>query len=273
MLTILRLLARLPLNWLHRGGALAGWLVFRLSGRYRRKMLSNLEQAGYSGDPPWVAQAVREAGRMVGEMPFIWFRPLEEVLDCVVCDDDAVLETAERAGRGILFMTPHLGAFEVTARYYARRAPITVLFKPPKSRWLAPVEAAARNFPGMSSAPANLGGLRTLLRCLRRGEAIGLLPDQVPTGGEGRWSDFFGRPAYTMTLPQRLAQQTGAAVVLAVGERLAGSRGWRLHLELMSDVPTPDAINRAMQRLITRFPTQYLWSYNRYKQPAGVPAP
>ncbi|HWS76450.1 MAG TPA: lysophospholipid acyltransferase family protein [Quisquiliibacterium sp.] len=271
MLRSFHLLARLPLAVLQSLGAALGLLVYLLSPGYRRKLLRNLSIAGLPASLRW--SCASHAGRMVGELPWIWFRPRASLARGVRCDDLDVIEAAEREGRGVLFMTPHLGAFEVTARWYATRAPITVLFKPPKQPALAQVLAAARNADGMHSAPTTLAGVRALIRALRRGEAVGLLPDQVPGDGDGRWVDFFGTPAWTMTLPLRLAQASGAAVVLAVGERLGAGQGWRLHLERLGGTPTPEAVNAAMERCILRLPGQYLWAYNRYKRPAGASGP
>jgi len=268
MLAFFRLFSRFPLGLLQAAGALAGLAAYVLSGAYRAKLRRNLALAGYP--PSLRGAAAREAGRLAGELPFVWFRPLAEVAARVRCDDLAVLDDAERLGRGVLFLTPHLGTFEVTARYYATRRPITVMFKPPKQAAFARVMAAARESPTLHGVPAALSGVRAMLRALRRGEAVGLLPDQVPGEGEGQWVPFFGEPAYTMTLPLRLAQASGAVVVLAVGERLAGGRGWRLHLERLDEVPTPQVVNTAMERLVRRFPAQYLWGYNRYKVPAGA---
>jgi KDO2-lipid IV(A) lauroyltransferase len=104
--------------------------------------------------------------------------------------------------------------------------------------------------------------------------AVGLLPDQAPKSGEGVWADFFGRPAYTMTLVARLQRATGAAIIMAFAERLAGGRGYHIHFE---EVPTAQfdeaALNRAIEAQIRRRPEQYLWSYSRYKVPAGAGAP
>lgn len=271
MLWSFRLLARLPLALLQALGAALGLLVYLGSPAYRRKLLANLEVAGLPRRLRW--SCARHAGRMVGELPWIWFRPRAALAQRVVCDELQTLEAAEREGRGVLFMTPHLGAFEVTARWYALRAPITVLFKPPKTAALGAMLAEARNADGMQSAPTTLAGVRALIRALRRGEAVGLLPDQVPGGGEGRWASFFGAPAWTMTLPLRLAQASGAAVVLAVGERLGAGKGWRIHVERLSGAPTPETLNAAMERCILRLPTQYLWGYNRYKRPLGAGTP
>lgn len=211
---------------------------------------------------------------MVAELPWIWARSPQELVRRVRCEQAELLDAAEAERRGILFLTPHLGAFEMTARYYASRRPITVLYRPPKRAWLRSLVAAGRRGAGLRAVPVGGAGIRAMLRALRAGEAVGLLPDQVPGGGQGRWVPFFGRAAYSMVLPERLAAQTGAAVVLAVGERLAGGRGWRLHLERLDGPPTPERLNACFERLVRLLPEQYLWAYNRYKRPAGVePAP
>ena len=215
---------------------------------------------------------------MAAELPWIWTRSLDEVAARVRCDDHAVLDEAEAAGRGILFLTPHLGSFEVTARYYAQRAPITVMFKPPRKRWLDEVVSLSRGTERMRAVPAALAGVRAMLRALRAGEAVGLLPDQVPSDGEGVWAPFFGRPAYTMTLSARLVHASGAVPLLAWGERLRWGRGYLVHIRPF-DLAGPEGlpvdavaaaarINAAMEQLIAECPQQYLWSYNRYKHPA-----
>jgi KDO2-lipid IV(A) lauroyltransferase len=118
-----------------------------------------------------------------------------------------------------------------------------------------------------------LGGVRLMIKALRQGHAVGLLPDQVPPQGMGLWTPFFGRDAYTMTLGARLAQQTGATVLLAWSERLSWGRGYALHFREMTSplsehLDTAVAqINQEMERLIRECPQQYLWGYARYKQP------
>jgi KDO2-lipid IV(A) lauroyltransferase len=106
-----------------------------------------------------------------------------------------------------------------------------------------------------------------------------LLPDQVPQQGEGVWVDFFDKPAYTMTLPAKLQQMTGAVLILAYAERLPHGAGYTLRFvpfeQALGDTPEQQAtaINTSMEHLIARCPAQYFWSYNRYKTPAGVSAP
>lgn len=267
MVGLFRFLARLPLGLMQLAGAGLGLLVFALSKSYRDKIASNVARAGL--DPPRLARCAAQAGRMVGELPFVWFAPLERLLARVQSDDAEVFDGAMREGKGVLLLTPHLGSFEMTARWFSARGPLTVLFKPPKLAWLGRLLVAARNQGAMRSQPTSLAGVRGLLRALRGGEAVGLLPDQVPDAGMGVWVPFFGEPAYTLTLPERLAKSTGAAVLLVWGERLADGVGWRLHAERLHEAPTPEALNRAMEATILRRPEQYLWGYNRYKRPGG----
>lgn len=269
------LLSRLPLWLLHAMGWLLGWMAYGLSPRYRRKFLENVAQAGYGW---WsVRGAVGGAGRMVGELPRLW---LGAPAHCE-WENDACVDRAYAAGRGVIFLTPHLGCFEISAqglaqRYSQRYGPLTVLYRPARQPWLAHLMLAARDRPGLATAPTTLAGVRQMIRSLRAGHAVGLLPDQVPPDGMGIWAPFFGRDAYTMTLSARLAQQTGAAVLLLWGERLPWGRGFRLHFRellhpLADDLDQAVAqVNLEMERLIRECPSQYLWGYARYKQPKGT---
>jgi Kdo2-lipid IVA lauroyltransferase/acyltransferase len=267
-----RMLSRLPLRWLHAIGALAGMAQFAVSTRYRRKVRGNLQVAGLDS-PARRRAAAREAGRAVLEAPYVWFSPADRLASKVTVHGEATLREALAAGRGVILLTPHLGCFEVVARVIAADHPLTVLFKPPREPGARELLEAARDQPNLRALPATAGGVRGLLRALKRGEAIGVLPDQVPSDGDGTWAPFFGRPAYTMTLPERLARATGATVLMAVGERLPAGRGWAVRYERLQADPTPVAINAAMERLILACPDQYLWSYARYKVPAEGAAP
>ena len=213
---------------------------------------------------------------MVLETPKVWLRAAECV-ERVDAENEAVVREALDEGRGILYLTPHLGCFEVTARYMVKYGPITVMYRPPRYEALEPAMEKARNISGLRAVPATTQGVREFVRALKRGEAVGMLPDQVPASGDGVWAPFFGRPALTMTLAGRLARQTGVAVVLVAGERLPRGKGWRMHfLRLPEPLPQdPEAlatlVNQSMETLIRRFPEQYIWSYNRYKAPSDAP--
>lgn len=272
MPSLFRLFAALPLWLLHSLGAVMGWLVFALSPTYRRRFTANAAQAGYRFGQ--VRAAVGHAGRMVFEMPRIW---LGQLPPCTMVNEECA-KAAFARGKGIVFLTPHLGCFEMSVQDAARRwaaehGDITVLYRPARQGWLAQILETARNRPGVQAVPTTLSGVRQMIKALRQGSAVGLLPDQVPPQGLGIWSPFFGREAYTMTLAARLVLQTGAAVIVARCERLPWGRGYTLYLEELP-VPTSQTlesavqqINAAMEATIRQCPQQYLWGYGRYKQP------
>jgi len=247
---VLSLLGRVPLSVARTIGAGLGFVCWVCSAGYRRKVRANLKIAGYD-DGKVRRQAIAETGRLIAESPYIWAHTPREIGERIQvnCSPEHAAQIAQAEGRG--------------------NGVITVLFKPAKIKWVNNWLAAAREVDGINAVPTNIGGLRSMLRTLRRGDIVGLLPDQVPTDGDGEWANFFGQPAYTMTMPQRLVEMTGCSVVICVGERLPGGRGWRMRFEPMNELPTPEAVNRRFEKLIRQMPGQYLWAYNRYKHPPG----
>lgn len=268
---LMKIAACAPLPVAHAVGAVLGWAMYGLSPTYRRHLRENLEAAGYA-DAATRRAAIAEAGKLLAELPAVWLRPRKDVTALVreIRGLDLV-EAARAQGRGIVFLTPHLGCFEVTAQVAAERFPITVLYSPPKMRWLQPIIEQGRGGENVRLASADLAGVRELLAALKRRETVGILPDQVPGEGEGEWADFFGKPAYTMTLAARFARREGVECLVAYGERLPMGRGYVVHVR-----PLPAAlegesearrVNRALESLIRELPAQYLWGYNRYKKP------
>ena len=272
---LFRFASRLPLPVLQAFGWVLGWLSFGISSRYRRRLFAHARQAGFSLR---VALAsVGESGKLVAELPRLWLgRPVN-----VAWDGDEHIEAALAQRVGVLFLTPHLGCFEVAAQAYARRfgnrQPTTVLFRPARKAWMRDLMAGARERPGLLTAPTSLAGVKQLIKALRARQAVGLLPDQVPPAGQGVWAPFFGRQAYTMTLSARLVHAANAQILIVWCERLSWGRGYRVHVrpfESLNGGPlSADAsaaagqINRAMEALVRECPAQYLWSYDRYKTP------
>ncbi len=276
LLSLFRLLACLPLPMLQGLGRGLGRLLYLLPGKYRERLRANAAQAGYDS-PAFARRAAGETGAMIFELARVWFRS-DASLAQVHSDDEAMVQAVRDEGRGVIYLTPHLGCFEITARYMARIAPLTVMFRPPRKAALTPVMQVARQAEGLQVVPANQSGVRAFVRALRGGRAIGMLPDQAPGVGEGVWAPFFGRMAYSVTLPGKLASQTGVPIMLVAGERLPRGRGWRMHyVRVPEPLPASAAeqaalINQTMETLIRRFPEQYLWGYHRYKTPKGAPA-
>jgi KDO2-lipid IV(A) lauroyltransferase len=271
---LLRLLAKLPLPLLHALGSALGWAIYGISPTYRRNLRANLAQAGYV-DRRIRREAIAAAGKMLAEVPALWFRPHGQVTQLVREVHGFEQALAARAqGKPILFLTPHIGCFEVTAQYAALHMPITVLYRPPKIRWVEPLMSEGRNRPNVRLVPADVSGVRAIFRALKNGEAVGFLPDQVPSEGEGDWADFFGRPAYTMTLAAKLAERAGVCSFLVFGRRLPRGRGYAIVLRPLPGKLEGESatrrLNRALEELVRECPGQYLWSYNRYKTPRGA---
>ncbi len=275
--TLFRLIARLPLSWLHAAGAGLGWVAYWASPTYARRLRENLLASGVCQGgvcEPLLRQVVAETGKGTLELIAIWFASDARIRGWLHCETLHVIEQLRSRGRSVIVLTPHLGGFEIGAPCMVQTMPLTVMYRPPKMRWLEPLMIAGRSRWGTAVAPANMKGVRMLLRALHRGEIIALVPDQVPGVGEGKWADFFGRPAYTMTLIAKLQQATGAALVALGVERLPEGRGYQVRFD---ELPTENfdeaALNQALETLVRACPSQYLWGYNRYKIPEGTQPP
>jgi Kdo2-lipid IVA lauroyltransferase/acyltransferase len=277
MLFWFRFFSRWPLWALHVLGYVGGWVAWLAAPAYRQRFMANARQAGLGWGHVW--GAIGQAGCMSAELPRLWLGRTPSV----VWADDRAAQAAYAQGQGVVFLTPHMGCFEITAQALAQRfgqdhGMLTVLYRPARQAQLNAVMEMARNRPGLEAVPTTLAGVRQMIKALRRGQAVGLLPDQVPPDGLGLWAPFFGKPAYTMTLAARLVQQTGARPVLIWGERLAWGRGYRLHtqslgFELSADLATAVVqINQAMESMVLQRPSQYLWAYARYKSPRSASA-
>ena len=248
--------------------------MYGMSPTYRRHLRENLAAARY--DEARVRRAaIAAAGQMLMEAPALWFRPHRDVVALVkdVQGVDAVF-AAQKAGKAILFLTPHMGSFEIAAQYGATQFPLTVLYRRPKAGWLDPLMRDGRGRAGLRLVPANFSGVREIFTAIKRGAAVGFLPDQVPGVGEGEWSEFFGRPAYTMTLAAKLAGRDDVACFLAFAKRLPRGAGYALRIRPLGDARIGEKatrrLNRALEELVAECPEQYLWGYNRYKTPAGA---
>jgi Kdo2-lipid IVA lauroyltransferase/acyltransferase len=258
------LFSKLPLSWAQRIGAVLGAVIYRASNNYRQKFDQHWGYAKLSGRDDLKQAAIRQNGAMVGEVPFVWTCSTAKILSLVEISEPAQMFLRENIGKPIIFFTPHIGSFEVVGRVLAAHYPMTVLFKPAKRKDVSDIIMRARTAGRMKAVPANLSGVRGLLKALKSNESIGVLPDQVPSNGDGVWVNFFGEPAYTMTLPEKLARSAYAST-LVVCTRKPFGEGWLFDLQVLTGPITPQYLNSAIEQAVLLHPTQYLWSYNRYK--------
>lgn len=269
---LLRMLSKVPLRWMHCCGAVLGWIIYFVSSGYGRRIKNNLSASGICRDPDscraLLHAAIAQNGKALAELPAVWFRDDEAAGRLIVeCEGWDAIESVRRQGQSIIFLSPHMGCFEIAARYVASHFPLTVMYRPPRERWLDVLMESGRTNRQLHLAPTSFKGVRMLYRALQRGESVGLLPDHAPGIGEGVWASFFGKPAFTMTLPRKLQRAGDAAFIMAFGERLPGGNGFRLHFEpLPAHDFDEEKLNQAIEGLVRRYPDQYYWNYNRYKK-------
>jgi KDO2-lipid IV(A) lauroyltransferase len=279
------LLGHLPLCLNHAIGFCMGWLAWWLSSRHRRITRENVARYAQFNNSDKAGQllhaAIGEQGRGMSELAVAWTLPLDRIYALVrECYGWEAVEAAKREGKAIIFVTPHLGCYDIAGRYLESRLPVTALYRPPKLKSLEPLMQRGRKRGEGNTAPADASGVRVLLKTLKNGGNIIILPDQVPApeqGGDGVWAEFFGEPAYTMTLLPRLARSADATVLFFFAERLPKGDSYRVHIMPMTEPFSAEKdtaarqTNAMVEKLVAMAPAQYLWGYNRYKQPAGAP--
>ncbi len=284
MMFLLKLLARLPLPLLHGAGIVLGWLLYWSPGRYSARVRNNLFSSGICtpgrGCRRLLRKSIGEAGKAMIELLPVWLRPYQKVLKLIRRTSGwEHIDAARADGKGIILLSPHIGCFEIISLYCAARHPFTAMYKPPRQPALDALMLAGRRRGQATLVPADLSGVRAQLAALKRHEAIGILPDQVATGGDGVWAPFLGRPAYTPTLAASLQRKTGAAAFFIAAERLSWGRGYHLHVFPLDEALPADKtaaathLNQAVEAIVRRFPAQYMWSYNRHKRPGDVAPP
>ena len=265
------LLTKLSLNSVHTIGVFVGKLYFFFSKKNYKILRDNIQNSKifeHSIIEDAIKENINELGKGIIESFFLWGSTKKGSLKLVRnIVGEKYLINAEKRGKGIIFLTPHLGCFEITSIYYGSKMPITVMYRKARKIWMSDFMINGRKKGKVKPTPADINGLKKVLIALKNAEAVGILPDQVADKGEGEWANFFGRPAYTMVLISKLIKRTDATIIMAYGERLKNGIGFDIHVEEVQrkDIETPNDLNKQVENFIKKNPTQYYWSYDRYK--------
>ena len=276
-----RLLARLSLRAVHRLGGWVGWLFCRVPNRQRRNALINiglcLPHLSREEQLRMRDRNLTQLARTYLEIGYLWLRPLDQVF-AQVREVRGAEHLRRSPGKGLIVLSPHIGAWELAGQHLTRQGPTAIFYKPQK--YLDDLILAARRRNGATLAPITGKGIRVLVQALERGDYVGILPDQEPKADKGAvFAPLFGIPAFTMLLVNRLSRRTGAPVIFMFAERLPESAGFRIHcipapegIDSEDDAVAAAALNRGIEACVRTCPDQYVWSYKRYRRrPKGAP--
>ncbi|WP_299980184.1 lysophospholipid acyltransferase family protein [uncultured Pseudoteredinibacter sp.] len=267
--------SRLPLGISRAIGKAIGSLLWAVNGREAKVTKRNLEMC-FPEMPEQerlilAKRSLQETGVMLMETPAVWMRDMDwlrsKVIETEGCE---LVDEALAKGKGMVLIAPHLGNWEVVGLYAATLGPITSLFEPPKNAEVGAIIQESREKSGATLVPTDRRGVMSLLKAIKAGGISGILPDQVPGDGAGELVEFFGRPAYTMTLLCNLVSKTGCEALVSYAERVPG--GFKLVFKKSCpDLYSEDcdkslrALNRSVEDAIKALPEQYQWEYKRYK--------
>jgi len=280
----LQLFAWLPLPANHLAGTLLGWLAWRLPTRAKRITQRNLERC-YPGLAPsdrnrLALDSLVETGKTATEMGPLWLWREQRIRRLIrQVSGEQHLRDALLRGKGVILAIPHLGAWEVVGLYCSLHHPVTALYRPPRLQQMDTVVRQGRERFGARLVPTSAAGVRALYKALGKGEVVCILPDQVPSAGQGVFAPFFGILANTMTLLPRLGRKFGSEVIFCYAERLPQGEGFHIHfLPAPTGILDTDpqcsaaALNRGVEQCVRTLPQQYQWSYKRFRnRPPGEP--
>ncbi|MDR1075216.1 MAG: lauroyl acyltransferase [Xanthomonadaceae bacterium] len=281
----------LPLVWVPRALLLGlsdamARLWIRLDARESRVCMRNLELAypelSETERDSLQQSILRTTAYQILESLRFWLRPSARNLMQLKEQHGTELYAAALAsGKGVIVIAPHFGNWELLNQWLASRGPISVIYRPPESTVGDAFLRRARGVPNVHQVRAEGPAVRRLWKVLKAGGAVGVLPDQQPKSGDGEFAPFFGVQALTMTLVSRLAERTGAIVLFAWCERRDDGASFALHVEPapagIADKGSKTAVtvlNREIERIARRDPSQYQWTYKRYTlRPPGSGEP
>ena len=269
-------LAWMPLAANRLMGALLGWLLCIFNIRELRTAERNLElcfpEKSFADRKRIARQSLRETCKWAFETSSVWFRG-EQWRESRIkkFNDLELFQKAVADARGVLLLMPHFGNWELAGVYAGDQAKGTCIYRAPKMQELDPLVRRAREASRLSTlVPATARGVMAIFKALKRGELTAILPDQVPAGGGGIYSNFFGIPTYTQTLVYNLIQKTNPVVLQIYAKRVKG--GFELgFMEPHPDIyhrdeqTSVDGLNKTIEQLCLLDLAQYQWEYKRFK--------
>jgi len=275
---VLKILALLPLRITQALGGFCGWLAWALHTSPRKVSDINLALCFADSDPTYRKNLCRhsliETGKSMAELSWVWSRPkatLQTLIKGITGDEHLV--AARNKSGGLIAISPHLGAWELCLLPLSAENQTIAMYRSPRQSYLEPLLINGRTRFDIELAQLTPGGIKTVLKGLKQGRAVGILPDQEPDTNNGAFAPFFGIRANTMTLLSRLARNPDVGMVFMFCERLPRGAGYVVHYLPADDlIRSADrtlataALNQCVEKCIALCPQQYLWSYKRFRR-------
>lgn len=292
---LLRLVSVLPLIIIQQLGVLLGVLLWYTSSRMSKITRENIQlcfpEMSEREQHRLARRSLQETGKSILETAHAWMAPMELCMsEFVAIAGEAHVRQAVRNKRGVIFVIPHLGNWEMLNLYLGVHYPLTHMYQPSDSAELSRAILRWRQRSGTRFVPVSVAGIRSQYTRLKAGDNIGAMPDQEPAQPSGVFSSFFGQAAITSTLLPSLQQRSGAEVIIAFAQRLPRGEGFKIVFQTVtpsdpgSDPASsatgmegdrlidPQTLNNAIEMAVTGLPEQYLWSYKRFRtRPEGEP--
>jgi len=284
---LIKSIGALPRPLARAAGITLGWIVYVVHGRLRRVGMRNLQMAFPEKSRRERARILRGVftsfGRQAAEICLFPKYTRENVSKVVVYDGFENFERGLAHGKGVLFLTAHLGGWELSAFAHSLNGyPLHVVMRPLDNIYLDRLTRRYRTMHGNKMVDKD-DFVRGLLSAMKAGATVGILMDTNMTPPQGVFVDFFGIPACTASGLARIALRTDAAVVPGFTVWDPVLRKYRLRFEpavplLRTGDDDADAVantalfTRIIEEYVRKYPDQWLWVHRRWKtRPEGQP--
>jgi KDO2-lipid IV(A) lauroyltransferase len=271
------LAAQMPLLLIQHVGALLGRILWFSRSRSAKTTLANIRLCF----PDWTSaqqetlarQSLVETGKTILETGACWNWSLEKCRKLIRhVEGEQLFADCCADTRGLILLAPHLCTWEILPSVLTQHTQYTAMYKPPKIRPLDGWIQTVRNHANANVVPTNRRGVSELMKILKAGGCIVVLPDQEPERESGGFAPFFGVETLTISLVHGLATKTGAQLLEVNAVRLPDGQGFDVVFRDANAVNTPElraslsAMNAVIETAVRAIPSQYQWEYKRFKR-------
>ena len=270
------------LSIIHAFANILAILLYSKSSKKYKVTQKNLSICFPNKSNDWVNEmainSLKEYTKSLLETPHI-YRKAKKNMNSLIRKvySENIIEEAIKEGKGIIFMTPHHGSWELSGLFVASKVKIFSMYKPLRNNMLNEYVFSGRKSTGSNLVATDNTGVKTLLKALKNNCGIGILPDHTPKINQGVMSRFFNIPVNTTTLVYKLGKKNKVPIVYISAERLKSGRGFDIYIGVVDkkfyeqgEVKAADFLNKTLEDIINKNVRQYLWSYERFRNRSGV---